>query len=290
MLSVMIYPLWHWELLWRLAQHKLVAALSVQVSEKSPAPDSLHTNTFFFFFHHHGSELHAVQCIPFYCERNSPHGSWGFMSLICPPSPICHTVSPPVPKLHLNSLPGYAEWQFHVFKPKLNSCGLHYGPVSPGHFFPLAVEAESHISPASCPPPPSCCLLSFLVSPMNPVNTEALFTAAVVSLSHKTEPSQASSLCSAPTRVSGLPLLLTGKGKRAAKRQSHSDWCCLRLCIPPNGCILWLQAVLCFCFAVVSVARTPHVSLVPPTGALVTIKGKLISSHEKAESHQLGLV
>lgn len=235
MLSVMIYPLWHWELLWQLAQHTLVASLSVLVSEKSPAPDSLLTNP--FFFHHHGSEPHSAQCSPFYCERNSPRGWWGFMSLICPPpfssppSPICHTVSPSVPKLHLNPLPGHAEWQFHVFKPKLNSCGLHYGPVSPGHFFPPAVEAESHISPPSCPPPSSCCLLSFLVSPMNPVNTEALFAAAVVSLLRKAEPSQASSLCSAPTRVSGLPLLLTGKDKRAAKRQSHGDWCCLRLCI-----------------------------------------------------------
>lgn len=32
MLSAMIYPLWHWELLWQLAQPKLVVSLSLQVS------------------------------------------------------------------------------------------------------------------------------------------------------------------------------------------------------------------------------------------------------------------
>lgn len=116
-------------------------------------------------------------------------------------------------------------------------------------FSPPAVEAGSHISPPSCPPPSSCCLLSFLVSPMNPVNTEALFAAAAVILSPgKTEPSQASSLCSAPTRVSGLPLLLTGKDERAAKRQSHGDWCCLRFCIlqiPTSSVVFLFCCSLC---------------------------------------------
>lgn len=66
------------------------------------------------------------------------------------------------------------------------------------------------------------------------VNTEALFAAAVVSLSRKAKPSQPISLCLASTRVSGLPLWLTGRDKRAAKRQSHGDWCCLRLMYPPK--------------------------------------------------------
>lgn len=140
-------------------------------------------------------------------------------------------------------------------------------PFPPGHFFPPAVEAESHISPPSCPPPSSCCLLSFLVSPMNSVNTEALFAAAVVSLSRKTEPSQASSLCSAPTRVSGLPLLLAGKDKRAAKRQrSHTDWCCLRLCVLqiPRGVFYGYKQccvfVLLLCVCVTDATCEPRTS------------------------------
>lgn len=192
---------------------------------------------------------------------------------------MCHTVSPSLHKLRLNPLPGRAEWQFHVFSPE---SWIPVGTIMVP--FPLVIFSlqQWKLRATSLPILPSS---FFLLPPLFPrlthesVNTEALFAAAVVSLSRKAKPSQPISLCLASTRVSGLPLWLTGRDKRAAKRQSHGDWCCLRLMYPPNtnGRILWPQAVLSLHCTVVSVPWLLSVSLVPSAGvvaALVTCKNQ----------------
>lgn len=104
-----------------------------------------------------------------------------------PPPPLlprCSTVSPSPCKLGLEP-PRTRRVTAPCFQAHgLNSCGRHYGSISPWSFFsPPAVEAETHISP-----PLALLLLlpaassSSLASAMNSVNTEALSAAVVVSL------------------------------------------------------------------------------------------------------------
>lgn len=58
------------------------------------------------------------------------------------------------------------------FNPQvLNSCGLRYGPIFPGHVFPSAVESENRIFPLLV----LSLLLPFAAAalPMNSVDTRA---------------------------------------------------------------------------------------------------------------------
>ena len=165
MLSVMIYPSWHWELLWQLAQPELVVSLSLPVSAwcLRLIVFSREDSSFFCFLtyqhilllvHLLGCELHTVpppMCAshPF-CWRiklqmyrgnlsfTSPPPPFSSTSSSSSPSPRCHTVSPLLHKLCLNPLPGRTERQLHAFQARdLNSCGRRYGPISLGHFFSL---------------------------------------------------------------------------------------------------------------------------------------------------------
>ncbi len=281
MLSVMIYPSWHWELLWQLAQPKLVASLSLRDTlgcqsswEESSCFCFLTHKHIFLLIRHLGSELHAAQRI-LQPREQAPYVQGQFILLIYPPpfpsalpSGVIH--SPLLRKLCLNPLLGGAEWPRSIFLgPRLEFLWAPLcGPISPGHFFSSSSGSwDPHLSP-SCPPPPSCCLLLF----QNLSHELCKHWGFVCSCC-----GQSVALRQALTehqfvyglrRVSGLPLWLTWRDKRAAKRQSHGDWCCLRLMYPPDAHrrILWPQVVACPHFPAVSVAWLTHVSLVPPTG------------------------
>lgn len=187
MLSAMIYPLWHWELLWQLAQPQarslLVTASLCMIlkvaslpGKSPPASASLHTNTFSFW---------STTLDRSYTQPSTSHPIVERTGEVFPfssiHSPRCHTVTPLLRKLCLNPLLGRAEWPLHVFRPETwIPVGTVMVPFPLVIFFPPAVEAETHISLALLLLPAASS--SSLASEMNSVNTEALSAAVVVSL------------------------------------------------------------------------------------------------------------
>lgn len=184
MLSAMIYPLWHWELLWQPARPNCDTSGCQSSQDDGSSYLCLGTpRHIFVLIHHLESELHSTSHTLHPIDKGTSTICTELISAtgLTPDPPSCLTFSfahLPFPSLHppgirqfllrcINCLNPLLRRMSRMTAPcfqawDLNSCGHHYGPISPGHFFSPSSSGswDPHHSPPR-PPPPSCCLLLF---------------------------------------------------------------------------------------------------------------------------------